>query len=115
MPNHQKTTRVELWRTTGDYVDDEGSWHQGRPTQIATYWGNFKGVDYSLLYQSWGTFTKPLFEITITRGKFSVPHIGDHMRHEGEFYLVKQVNDLTGQVGHDMKLICELDADFYRA
>ena len=114
MPDHQKTTRVELWRTTDDYVDLEGSWHAGRPAQIATFWGNFKGVNYELLYQSWGATIKPLFEITITRGRFSVPQIGDHMRHEGKFYMVKQVNDLTGQVGHDMKLLCELDENFYR-
>ena len=114
MPDHHKTTRIELWRTLDDYVDDEGSWHEGRPTQVATFWGNFKGIDYKLLYQSWGVTDKPLFEITITRGKFSVPHIGDHMRYKGDFYAVKQVNDLTGQVGHDMKLICELDSDFYK-
>lgn len=114
MPDHHKTTRIELWRTLDDYVDDEGSWHEGRPTQVATFWGNFKGIDYKLLYQSWGVTDKPLFEITITRGKFSVPHIGDHMRYKGDFYIVKQVNDLTGQVGHDMKLICELDSDFYK-
>ena len=114
MPDHHKTTRIELWRTLDDYVDDEGSWHEGRPTQVATFWGNFKGVNYELTYQSWGAIDKPLFEVTITRGKFSVPRIGDHMRYNGDFYMVKQVNDLTGQVGHDMKLLCELDADFYR-
>ena len=114
MPRYPKTTKVELWRTSNSYQDSEGSWHQGRPMQIATFWANFKGVDYKLMYQSWGEATKPLFEITITRGKFSVPHIGDHMRYGGDFYIVKQVNDLTGQVGHDMKLICELDEGYYR-
>ena len=112
MPKFHKTTRVELWRTTGDYIDNEGVWHEGRPTQIANFWACFRGIDYKLMYQSWGVATKPLFEITITRGKFSVPHIGDHMRYNNDFYVVKQVNDLTGQVGHDMKLICELDENF---
>jgi len=113
MSQHPKTTKVELWRTTDSYIDAEGNEVEGRPTQIAAFWANFKGVNYELLYQSWGATTKPLFEITITRGKFSVPHIGDHIRHDGKFYMVKQVNDLTGQVGHDMRMICELDENFY--
>lgn len=114
MPDHHKTTRIELWRTADSYIDLEGNEVEGTPTHIATFWGNFKGVNYELTYQSWGAIDKPLFEVTITRGKFSVPRIGDHMRYNGDFYMVKQVNDLTGQVGHDMKLLCELDTSFYQ-
>lgn len=109
MPKYHKTNRVELWRDTDSYQDDEGSWHHGRPTQVATLWGNFKGKDYSLLYQHTGIWAKPLFEVTVTRPKFSVPRLGDHIRHGGEFYIVREIDDLTGDAGRDMKLTCELD------
>ena len=109
MPNYPKTTRVEYWRTTDSFQDLSGAWHQGRPMQVGTFWGNFKGKDYSLLYQTTGVWSKPVFEITITRPKHNAPKVGDHMRHDGAFYEIKQVNDLTGAVGADMRLICELD------
>ena len=112
MPKYHKTTKVELWRTADDWQDNTGSWHAGRPTQIATLWACFKGRDYSLLYQSTGRWAKPLFDITVTRPKFTRPGIGDHIRHDGKFYIVRQVNDLTGQVGRDMTLTCELDVDY---
>ena len=79
---------------------------------MATFWANFKGTDYSLLYQQTGIWAKPTFDATLTRPKHNAPRIGDHIRHEGAFYIVRQVNDLTGQVGHDMRLTCELDEDY---
>lgn len=112
MPKFHKTTKVELWRNSDSYQDSAGSWHAGRPTQIATWWACFKGKDYSLLYQNTGRWAKPLFEITIARPKFTKPKLGDHIRHEGKFYIVREINDLTGQVGHDMTLTCELDEDY---
>ena len=113
MPKFPKTTKVELWRTSDSYQDSTGSWHKGRPAQIATWWACFRGKDYSLLYQTTGVWAKPTFEATITRPRFSVPKVGDHIRHDGEFYIVRAVDDLTGQVGHDMKLTCELDQEYY--
>ena len=112
MPKYPKTTRIELWRTADDWQDVTGSWHRGRPTQVATYWANFKGTDYSLLYQSTGVWAKPTFDVTITRPKRTKIRLGDHIKHDGKFYVVKQINDLTGEVGRDMRLTCEHDAEF---
>ncbi len=112
MPKYQKTTKIELWRNEDRYQDNTGSWHAGRAVQLADLWCCFKGKDYSLLYQQTGVWAKPIFEVTITRPKHLKVRLGDHVRHDGDFYIVRQINDLTGQVGHDMKLVCELDADF---
>ena len=111
MPKYHKTTRVELWRTPETWQDATGAWHTERPTQIATFWANFKGTDYSLLYQNTGVWAKPTFEVTLTRPKHNAPRLGDRIKHDGKLYIVKQVNDLSGQVGHDMKLTCVLDPD----
>lgn len=115
MPKYQKTTRIELWRTPDEWQDAAGAWHQERPTHVATYWACFKGRDYSLLYQNTGVWAKPMFEATLTRPRFTTIKVGDHIRLDGAFYIVRQINDLTGQIGHDMTLVCELDTEFRKA
>lgn len=112
MPKYHKTTKVELWRCDDSYQDVSGAWHEGRPRQIATFWACFKGRNYDLLYQSTGVWAKPTFDVTITRPKFTVPVLGDHIKWAGEFYVVRQINDLTGRPNSDMTLTVELDGDF---
>ena len=112
MPKYPKTTKVELWQDGKSWQDEAGAWHAGRPTQVADLWANVKGRDYSMLYQTQGVWAKPILDLTITRPKFTLPRIGDHIRHQGQFYKVTQINDLTAQVGHDMRITCELDEEY---
>lgn len=114
MPRYQKTTKVELWRTGESWQDEAGAWHDGRPTHRADLWANVKGRDYSEYYAIHGTWVKPCIDFTITRPRFTVPRLGDHIRYNGDFYKITQVNELTGQVGKDMRITCELDERFNR-
>ena len=111
MPKYHKTTRIELWRNSKGHQDEEGAWHAGRLTQVADLWACLSGRDYREFYAMQGTWARPILDFVITRPKFSVPHLGDRIRYEGNFYEIVQVNELTGQVGHDMRITCELEND----
>ena len=114
MPKFQKNSKIELWRNEENYQDEAGGWHSGRPSHIATYWACVKGVDYKVLFQNSAEWGKPAIEATITRPRTNAPRLKDHIRHDGEFFIVVQVNELTGQVGHDMRFVCEADPDYHR-
>lgn len=112
MPKFPKTTKVQLWRQAEPYQDAAGAWHQPRPTHIADYWACFRGISNELLFQQTGKWAKPTISLTITRPKHNAPRLDDRIRYSGCFYRVREANDLTGQVGHDMKLVCELDENY---
>ena len=114
MPKYPKTDKVQLWRTGEQWQDDAGAWHEGRPTHRADLWANLKGKDYTEYFAIQGEWARPLLDFTITRPKFTVPRLGDHIRYQGDFYKIVQVNELTGQTGHDMRITCELDERFCR-
>lgn len=108
MPRYLKDTKLEVWRDQEAWQDDAGAWHSGGSYLAGTVWGNFKGTDYSEFYALHARWEEPTFKATITRPIFDV-EIGDHVRYKGTFYQVKTIDDLTGKIGRDMKLTCQLD------
>lgn len=114
MPKYPKTTKIELWRDGEAWQDEEGTWHNDEPHMVTELWTNLKGDDFRLLYQMYGRWAKPTFDLTITRPKTTkfVPTLGDHIAYGGEYYIIRQINHLTGQPGRDMRVTCELDADY---
>lgn len=114
MPKFLKDTMIELWQDEPSYQDSAGAWHGGGHMQVATLWCSFKGKAYTELYQTQGIWAEPVFEATIERPRKLKIRVGDHVRHDGEFYRVQQINDLTGRPRSDMKLVCQLDEQ-YRA
>lgn len=111
MPKYLKDSKFEVWKNAEGYQDAEGGWHVGGPYLAGSVWGNFKGTDYSAFYEIHARWVEPTFKATVTRPWWDI-EVGDHIRHNGKFYQVTEIDDLTGKIGRDMKLTCQYDSMF---
>jgi len=111
MPRYQKDVKLEIWKDGTPSQDEAGAWHAGVPYMAGSVWANLKGVDYSEFYALHASWPEPTFNATVTRPSWAIG-VGDHVKHRGDFYEVKTINDLTGRIGRDMKLVCQLDTRF---
>ena len=114
MPRYQKDAKLSIWKPGQPYQDATGAFHKGEPYLAGVVWGNVKGVDYSEFYELHARWAEPTFKATVTRPSFEIC-VGDHVGHRGKWFEVKSIDDLTGRVGHDMKLTCQLDSRFVPA
>ena len=108
MPKYLKDTKLEIWKDTPSYQDDSGAWHHGGSVKAGEVWANVKGTDYSREYALSAAWDLPIFKVTITRPTWDVS-LGDHVCYKGRYYVVKTIDELTGKVGRDMKLVVQLD------
>lgn len=111
MPKYLKDAKLEVWKRRDAYQDEAGAWHEGEAYKAGTVWGNLKGVDYSEFYALHARWAEPTFKATVTRPSWEI-EVGDHIKHREKFYTVKSIDELTGKVGRDMKLTCQLDSRF---
>lgn len=111
MPKYQKDVKLEVWRDLPGKQDAEGAWHNDGNFKAGTVWANVKGTNYSEFYALHAKWAEPIFNATITRPSWDVM-LGDHVAYKGKWYQVKTIDDLTGKVGRDMKLVCQLDSRF---
>lgn len=109
MPKYLKDTKVSVYRVSKGGLDDEGVYQQGKPFKVCDLWANFKGVDFTAYYAAHAKWAEPVFAITVTRPAQSI-ELGDYVKHDGGFYEVKSIDDLTGRPHCDMKLTCQYDA-----
>ena len=111
MPKHLKDTKIEYWRETDGGVDDEGVWQEGEKAKVADLWANARGKDMSQYYANHRAWPAPVWEFVFTRPSFEVK-LADHIRHDGKFYTIANIDELTGRPHSDMKVTCEYDAKF---
>lgn len=109
MPKYLKDTKLAYYKIGSGSVDDEGVFHKGGPYKVADLWSNFKGVDTSEHYALSATWVEPMFKATFTRPAFPV-EVGDYICHEGKFYEIKTINDLTGKPHSDVVVIVQYDS-----
>ena len=111
MPKYLKDTRFEIWKRGEESQDEAGGWHEGEPYLAGTVWGNLKGSDFSTFYALHAKWAEPIFKITVTRPSWPI-ELGDHVRYASKWYAIRTIDELTGKVGRDMKLTCQLDTRF---
>ena len=110
MPRHLKDTRIEYWKIGEGHVDDEGIQHDGDPYKVADLWANFKGVDFTEYYAAHAVWAEPVFMATFTRPDFEI-RLHDYLYHEGGYYEIKEINDLTGRPHSDVKVTVQFSTN----
>ena len=109
MPKYLKDTKIEYWKIGEGYVDDEGIPHDGEPYKVADLWANFKGKSFEEYYAAHAVWAEPVFVATFTRPDFAV-ELHDYVYHDGGYYEIKAINDLTGHPHSDVKVTVQYDA-----
>ena len=111
MPRYQKNSKIQVFRDRPAYQDSEGSFHDDGNVKLGTLWANVRGKDFSETYALNSVWVEPVFTMTVSRPTYDILP-GDHVIHRGRCFEVKTVNDLTGQLGHDMVLVVQADDQF---
>lgn len=109
MPKYMKDTKVGYYKMSERCADEEGVYHDGAPYKVADLWAHFNGVNFTVYYAIHAEWAEPVCELTITRPSFAV-ELGDYVEHDGKFYEIRSIDDLTGRPHADMKLTCQYDA-----
>lgn len=108
MPKYLKDTKIGYWKIGEGGVDEEGVPTAGSPYKVADLWCNFKGRDFTEYYAAHASWAEPVFQATFTRPSFAV-ELGDFICHDGGYYEIKSIDDLTGRPHSDMKVTAQYD------
>ena len=109
MPKYLKDTKIEYWKISAGGTDDEGVYRPGAPYKVADLWANFKGKSFEEYYAAHAVWAKPVFVATFTRPDFDIT-LSDYVYHDGKYYAVKEINDLTGKPHSDVKITVQYDS-----
>ncbi|ACV21874.1 Uncharacterised protein [Slackia heliotrinireducens] len=110
MPKHLKDTKIGYWKIGEGYVDSMGVPHEGAPYKVADLWANFKGESFEEYYAAHAVWAEPVFVATFTRPDFEI-RLHDYVYHDGGYYEIKAINDLTGHPHSDVKVTVQYDTN----
>jgi hypothetical protein len=110
MPKHIKDNKVGYYEYHSNERDEHGIVHGAHLEHVTDVWASVLGAPYSLEYNVGAWRNNRIVTVVFTRLRTFDPKCGDYILYKGQMYEIKDINDLTGEIGKDVKLTCEYDS-----
>ena len=101
-----KDKRIEYYKT--DYIQDKSGGQHARYERMGTLWAYISGTNYDAQFANGAVWDKPTFNVVFSRPPYDIA-LADHLAFDGKGYKIISINELSGRVGLDVRVLVELD------
>lgn len=101
-----KDRKVFYYRTT--YTQDDAGGQHPHYERLGTLWAYFRGNDYKGAFGASAFWDKETYSVTFSRPPYDIA-LADHLAFDGKGYKIISINELSGKVGCDVRVLVELD------